>query len=254
MTQVLYKKHRKLARHLVKMCGMTPRRLGQEKEEAKRLKVQPPVGPVSFNEAFFLYYPEPNILTEVPEEYAIMREFFVSTKPRQREILKQYLSVPEDGDFPKVVRPVKHSMGRDFYVAHSQEELDHIRREKIKGPSYYSSYFQAKKEYRVIFVYGVDVVCVLKSMENAEQEGPRNHAAGARFLAVQKDINNKLLKTSFYTDMEALFCDYPFDLLAVDIGWHPKKGYVVYEVNFCPEVSVEGNLNAIKNQIERGRW
>lgn len=275
---VVYNSFYKLARNLIvranQVAGgerLIPYRLnGKNYWELKSVGL--PKRDVHFNKYnwrkdIFITYPPLESVTNAPENYKEMRTIFQSTKSEQRVLLHQIgINVPPvyDETLPEkfIVRSSRHFGGANMWKIDGRQNAVRKQLELGKG-SYISQVVPFEKEFRVIFVNGIPTIVLLKKDENgyfAEDGFPKGNHLESRFITVNKKVNNKLLKTSFYEDVKSMFELFPFQIVAMDIGFQATKfdnegktiegRYWVFEMNFAPEVSITESLDKILT--ERG--
>lgn len=233
---------------------------------------------VHYNNTVFLYHPPAEYVWGSPDVYEDLRTFFYYHKRGQRRVLNDHFDVPtrhDECDPPWVVRPVNHFGGAHFHVASTEGELReaarHIQRHSSERRWYASKLFRRTREFRSFFVGGHHVTTMLKRIEGVgyaqadnmpdpdkddRQMRPWNRCetGDTQYMTIHRDRNNKLLQTSFFDDAASFFEVYPFDLLAVDVGYNDHNDeYRVFEVNFAPELTVESSLTPIANALDRLR-
>ena len=206
----------------------------------------------------FTVYPPANLVRNVDETYLKLHSFYSSDKPSQRRLLERVgvkvvpfattrgeaESLPsrqyKEGD-GYIVRPLRHSAGRDY--KHTSSESDFV-----EGREYISVVFPKKREYRVIFTKGVPIITLRKRVpEGSSYLEPWNHAVGGHFVTVEHEENNHILKTSCMEDLGN--CDYITNahVVGVDILLDAyNRNYAVLETNTCPAITLDHNLAKMK--------
>lgn len=210
----------------------------------------------SYEKDLLLVYPHPSVVVEgKTQEYLRLYSFFSGDKPSQRSVLEQCgvptipfrtrkdRSLEEQlfTDEPQyIVRPLRHSGGKDYKITVGPEDF-------IEGKEYISVFFPKKREYRVVFYRGFPIITLRKrvpsSLNNLQ---PWNHANGSTFITVSQDENNHLLKTDFYEKLKDVFFVKDSHLIGVDVLLDKDNNYVVVEVNCCPALTIESNLDLLK--------
>lgn len=103
----------------------------------------------------------------------------------------------------------------------------------------------------MIFVHGDPLITLLKKApEGVSKEEAWNHTNGSRFLTVTKEKNDRLKGTDFYEKLS----DVPIikfgHIIAADVLWSDDLGYVVCELNTCPGLTIEDNLERVVNHVQ----
>jgi len=189
------------------------------------------------------------------ESYRSIREFAAATKPGQRSTL-QSSCVPTPstatthteasaltaGKF--VVRPLRHSQGRDYRITDQPTDFK-------EQAEYISCLFPKRHEYRIIFVRGTPLITLIKKVpDGIDPDGPWNHANGSTFITVNDMNNNRLRDTDVYDVLKSVPIIKSADLVAADVLLGKKKdGYVVTELNFCPALTIENNMDLVKQHV-----
>lgn len=87
-------------------------------------------------------------------------------------------NIPEDFNFPGIVRPLHHTQGRDILVVNCREEIP------VSRGHYVAELLQKVREFR-IFVAGSGVFAVAEKIPQDRNAVAWNHAAGAEFISVR---------------------------------------------------------------------
>lgn len=244
--KIVYNKYYKLAVAVDKMLGRNSRRVRYKKKNPT----------VSYENSVFLYYPSSEYVRNRPSLYGNLRSFVASNKRRQREVLDEFLHVPRDDKFPKIIRPLRTRGGKGYILVETQEEMDSI---DVDFDYWVQSVFPKMAEYRIIYVYGNPCVALRKYPKNENDEldpkEPWNAGEDITFVTINLDCCN-LVNTSFFDDAKNFLEEYPLDIAAFDVGWRKDKSgrhYSVFEVNCAPEISIENNLELVVERIKEGR-
>lgn len=193
---------------------------------------------------FFLSYPE-NV-ANADETYRLLRRFASKTKKGQRDAIRQTgVHVPECYESDRcVVRPLRHMAGAGFQIV-PRTEL------QFNPATHYASPFFPKKwEYRLIFVKGRHTLTLFKRVDpGTPSDVPWNHACGSTFVTTDNWENCRLRHTEVLTHLLACPIIQAAHLVAVDVMLNKTPGgswnYAVCEYNFCPSLSIEGNLEKV---------
>lgn len=180
-------------------------------------------------------------------------EFFAANKFQQRAELAEYLPVPWTGTItggnpPEgkfVVRPLNHQKGEHFRVTENANDYN-PRRE------YISALFPKTREYRLVYVYGSPVLLLRKQVpEGVTAEQPWNHATGSTFQTVNDWSTSPLMRTDILKRLEECPVIQEADIVGVDVAINGKKNplYVVFEINSCPALTLEDNVEAVAEFI-----
>lgn len=182
------------------------------------------------------------------DSYRTLHNFYTRHKAGQRSLLQGYnIKTPADyepfeGQY--VHRPMRHMGGVDF----------NLSTESVAPDGQYSSpLFRKTREYRVLYCRGRRVCTYFKRVEERDPRVPWNHdITGATFMTVERDINDKLIGTSFYNDMALLMGSWHSSgfhyagLIAVDVMYNRfDNSYAVCEFNFAPGITIDGTFERI---------
>jgi hypothetical protein len=224
----------------------------------------------SFTKDFLLYYPPASRMEDVnADDYNVFRRFTTATKPIQRELLRLFglrtpetyttstvteptttrtasdqLGGPEPHSSNFIVRPLRHSSGQRYRITTERNDF-------IEGEEYISRVFPKSFEYRIITCFGEVISTLLKvPPPGATPEQAWNHHQGSVFKTVNNPLNNRLRHTTVYEDClrfpiikAAHLCG--IDVLLAKDPWR----YVICELNFCPSLTIENNLNKVVNYV-----
>lgn len=241
-----------MIRYIVRPKGIrsTPRRLVTELGARDTRVVNARNTRFDINQDLLLAIPSVCPVNALPWKFDNLHNFYTRDKYGQRCILQsEGVKTPLDYEAHEgryVIRPTRHMGGLDYTVQ--------------DGPScaagYYASPLFAKtREYRVIYMRGRRVATYLKKTTgDIDMEQPWNHdTAGATFMTINREINDKLRGTSYYQDMAGLLsCQNPIGLnyaglLAVDVMYRDAdEAYAVCEVNFAPGLSIETTFDKMR--------
>lgn len=232
---------------------------------------------LSWERDFFLTYPPLEYIEEarpylhaqqpIPETldstYGRIRYFAVRTKAEQRlELGRLGFAIPKTitgmvlepdagsmGEQRWVVRPWRHSEGRDYRVITTEEALNGGYNPHTE---YISQLFPKTHEYRILIVRGEPLITLLKTVpEDTPVEAPWNHAHGASFVTVNDWNNNRLRHTNVY---DLIRSNQEFfknvDLGGLDVLFNRNdRSFVVCELNLCPSLSIQANLERVASHV-----
>jgi len=88
---------------------------------------------------------------------------------------------PEDFRFPGIVRPPRHTQGRDIFIVRSVQEL-----QKFPCNYYCAEFIQKEREFRV-FIAGNRCFSIAEKFPEDYDSPAWNHAAGSRFRNVSSN-------------------------------------------------------------------
>lgn len=134
--------------------------------------------------------------------------------------------------------------GRGIVVARTEEQL-------VYAPLYTKG-FKAKWEYRV-HVCGDNIIDMVKKGRRRDitlddlGRDVRNYASGYIFIRDNIDVPQEVQDAA-----KNAVAFYGLHFGAVDIGWHPNRGAVVYEVNTAPGLtgtSLQTYINALREYL-----
>lgn len=254
----------------------TPRRL-KESLDARRTYRWPQVSrhKPSILKDFFICYPPIEELEEYAhslslDNYTTVRAFAAATKPAQRSllradgfptpftaftqrelegsgrnelhILRQVLTAStRTNSF--IVRPLRHSQGRGWRLTSDPSDFQ-------EGREYVQEVYPKNHEYRILAVRGTPLVTLLKRRpEHLTQDQPWNHANGSTFITVTDESNNRLRHTNVYQLIEQSQLLKGIDLCGIDVMYSRRNDYAIAEVNLCPSLAIESNLQRISNHV-----
>lgn len=102
----------------------------------------------------------------------------------------------------------------------------------------------------MIFCFGTPLITLYKRVpESADRDGPWNHACGSSFITVNNIDNNRLRHTDVYERLKEFDVIKHVHLCAADIMLSKRANYVVCELNFCPSITIDSNLERIKEHV-----
>ena len=232
----------------------TPRKLREVLNAQRTVNPRVSRRSLSFVDDLFLYYPD---LPHEVNEYQVIRGFFVKNKhAQQTHLLTSGVKTPEtyephEGNY--VVRPYRHSGGHDFRVVFS-DDWD-------SNTHYGVPLFPKVKEYRVIFVRGRPLITlrkvflnrtdsVLLSSSVPDASLPWNHSQGASFNTIAGGHEASSLRHSnAVLDLLNVPVVQHAHIIAADIMLNRSNEYAVCELNFCPALTIESNLQTIKEAL-----
>lgn len=234
--------------------GKTPRRLRQALGARNTVKVSECIG-ADYNQDLFLAYPDPSKVANAPTDYLLAYSFYSSNKRDQRLCLAYAnlpivpILVPGSGDsgtiygpqldiYKFVVRPLRHSQGRDYRI--TEDMRDHDER------THYLSYLIPKnREYRALFYRGQHVCTYLKTNpEGIPPSMPWTHANGSRFFTINNPDNDKVKTTGLLAKLSECQLTKTASLIAYDILASGNDLYVC-EANLCPGITITGTIDKI---------
>jgi hypothetical protein len=249
--------------------GSTPKRLKRWLKADGVKKVQPGAELMAdWEKDFFMAYPPLESVVNPPPNYLEMRALYVSDKLRQRQWLSnQGLPVPgtftrlgqafgnpvPGGDWGYVVRPLRHRGGAEYRVAGHSSDCD-------PEHEYISEVFPKRWEYRIILVKGKPLVTLLKkTIRSIAFNQPWNHANGTYFVTCHSYASNRLRWTDVYDRLEQSPVLKQFHIVGLDVmlgDRHalglPRHPYAICEMNFCPSLTIQNNLEALRTHVLHG--
>lgn len=87
--------------------------------------------------------------------------------------------------------------------------------------------------------------------EDVDPDGPWNHACGSSFVTVTDPELNRLRHCDVVERLRTFPVVQNAHLVGADIMLAKKKGvYAVTELNFCPSVTIDTNLQRIKQRVQ----
>lgn len=206
---------------------------------------------------FFMTVPHPEHVSNAPATYNDLYHFSSRNKYGQRSILSNFVPVPRFAATQAeaasltgtqfVVRPLRHSGGLGYRT--TGDRLDFIG-----GQEYISELFPKRREYRIIFLFGQPVVVLRKKPnEGVDETQPWGHE-NSTFQTINDVPSCKLSGTDVFTRLSAMPAVQAAHITAADILYNSKSDpkYAVLELNFCPGIDIENNVNTI-TEVIRGR-
>ena len=204
------------------------------------------------------------------DNYTTVGAFAAATKPAQRSLLRadgfptpftassheeleQWLASNDGGGLrtdqtgPEscayIVRPLRHSQGRGWRLTNNPSDFQ-------EGREYVQEVYPKNYEYRILAVRGTPLVTLLKRRpEHLTQDQPWNHANGSTFVTVTDENNNRLRHTNVYQLIEQSQLLKGIDLCGIDVMYSRRNDYAIAEVNLCPSLEIESNLQRISNHV-----
>ena len=204
------------------------------------------------------------------DNYTTVGAFAAATKPAQRSLLRadgfptpftassheeleQWLASNDGGGLrtdqtgPEscayIVRPLRHSQGRGWRITSNPSDFQ-------EGREYVQEVYPKNYEYRILAVRGTPLVTLLKRRpEHLTQDQPWNHANGSTFVTVTDENNNRLRHTNVYQLIEQSQLLKGIDLCGIDVMYSRRNDYAIAEVNLCPSLEIESNLQRISNHV-----
>ena len=162
---------------------------------------------------------------------------------RGTELSAMGSSSPVHSEVSYIVRPLRHSQGRGWRLTSDPTDFH-------EGTEYIQEVYPKNYEYRVIAVRGKPLITLLKrNINNIPQDQPWNHANGSSFVTVQSQELNRLRRTNVYDLIEQSQLLKGIDLAGVDILYAGNGKYVVAEVNLCPSLQIETNLEEVARYV-----
>lgn len=142
-----------------------------------------------------------------------------------------------------ITRPLRHSQGRGYTLDSDAEHYE-------EGREYIQEVYPKNHEYRIISVRGEPLITLIKRRpEHLTAEQPWNHANGSYFVTVSDPSNNRLRHTNIYDLIRSSTLLKAIDLAGIDILYADRENYVVCEINLCPAITIESNLQRIKEHV-----
>ena len=187
----------------------------------------------------FLMTPvHPDLLDNAPPEYKYTHHFGTRNKYGQRKILEEFVPIPSAANSKEraqsllgerfVVRPLRHARGADYRV--TSDRLDFI-----PGTEYIQELYPKRREYRVIFVFGKQLI-VLRKKPNEGVSFDEPWGLNATYQTVYDIPACYLSGTDCFSRLPTVPAIKGSHILAADIMYNPdaEKKWVVLELNFCP--------------------
>jgi len=246
--------------------GSTPKRLRRWLGARGVVRV-PPREDITFDwdQDFFMAYPAPEYVENQPPHYLEMRALYVSDKLRQRQWLDQQgFAVPRTytrlgtpfgpelqcNDREFVVRPNQHSGGVGYRLTRDRTDFD-------PQHEYLAEVFPKRWEYRIVLVKGKPIITLLKkTIRSLNFNQPWNHANGSYFVTCHSYNSNRLRWTPIYDVIESASVLKTFDIVALDVLLADRRAlglnhhpYAVCEMNFCPALTIQNNLEALRDHV-----
>ena len=206
------------------------------------------------------------------ENYSLVREFFSKNKPLQRLYLAEHcgFSIPwtrygstSDGTMETnnrqptfCSRPTRHRAGSGWNVL-SESQVQELTQRSDSFTTSREEYIQQvlpkNYEYRIIICKGKALITLLKrNIENLSPLVPWNHQHGSSFVTVENIENNRLRRTDIYQKIENAELLKHIDLCAIDVLYlkNPAR-YFLLELNFCPGLTIDSNIEKVKNHVNQ---
>lgn len=197
------------------------------------------------------------------DHYQNIRTFFASNKPQQRATLRDssfpvppfairrsefsgMVEMARHLGFPStkyIVRALRHSGGIGWRITESPTDF-------TEGEEYIQCVYPKNHEYRIIVCRGVPIITLLKQVpSDLPRSQPWNHANGSSFVTVNDPSNDRLRHTDVYDRIAACELFKHIDLLGIDIMYRRQNEYAVCEVNFCPGIHIQDNLQKVVSHV-----
>lgn len=147
-----------------------------------------------------------------------------------------------------VVRPLRHSRSSGYRVTETASDFR-------EGTEYISALYPKKREYRIIFVFGEPLIVLRKKPnEGVTVEESWGHV-NSFFQTINDVPNSKLAATDCISRLSNFAPVRGAHIVAADILFNRKETepYVVLELNACPSLEIEGNLNRVVEAIRARR-
>lgn len=197
---------------------------------------------------------------DAPPAFSTLRRVYVADKWKQRLWLHENgfqtplnAEQPED-DIVYVRRPLRHHSGVGFQCIQSESviSLPELIAHNNVADNYLSPLFRRTHEYRVIMHKGKVVCTILKRNDvGLNQTQAWNGANGSYFVTVRNPDNNRLRHTDIYERLENNPVLASAHLLGVDVLLnHPERKYAISEINFCPSIEIDSNIEELKSYVE----
>lgn len=192
------------------------------------------------------------------DSYTSARTFASGTKPSQRRILSEcgfpipWTSATRSNNTTSmgnnrlgyIVRPLRHTRGQGWRLTSSPTDFE-------EGWEYIQEVYPKNHEYRVIAIRGEPLITLYKRRpEGLHYNQPWNHASGSSFVTVHNPNNDRLRHTDVYDRIKSTELFKSLDLIGLDIMIISHGQYVVTEVNLCPAITLEHNLQRIKAHVD----
>lgn len=204
--------------------------------------------------------------------YSLVREFFSKNKPLQRLYLAEHcgFSIPwtrygstsggtmeTNNQQPTFCsRPTRHRAGSGWNLL-SESQVQELTQRPDSFTTSREEYIQQvlpkNYEYRIIICKGKALITLLKrNIENLSPLVPWNHQHGSSFVTVENIENNRLRRTDIYQKIENAELLKHIDLCAIDVLYlkNPAR-YFLLELNFCPGLTIDSNIEKVKNHVNQ---
>lgn len=203
---------------------------------------------------FMMFPARPEHVLNAPAEYSSVFAFSQLNKYGQRRYLNEFVPTPQAATTPAaaaalagdkfVVRPLRHSGGLGYRVTSDRSDFN-------PGAEYISELFPKRREYRVIFVFGQPILYLRKKQHEGVDETQPWGAANSSFQTILDVPGSRLAGTDCVPRLSNIPVVRAAHIVAADVLFNHKHDpvYSVLELNFCPGIDIENNLQKIVEVI-----
>ena len=139
-----------------------------------------------------------------------------------------------------IVRPLRHSQGQSYSLRSNETDY-------AAGREYIQEVYPKNHEYRVIIVRGEPLITLYKRRpEGLHFADAWNHTNGSSFVTVNHPDNDRLRHTDLYDRIRSFPLFKSLDLIGLDVMTAKRGYYAVIEVNLCPALTINNNLERIR--------
>lgn len=207
-----------------------------------------------YRQDFLMAAVHPESLRNTPPEYNETFAFQTRNKYGQRQTLGQYVAVPAAANGYTsaatltgeqfVVRPLRHSGGMGYRVTGDRTDF-------VAGTEYISELYPKRREYRVIFVFGEPLIHLRKKPNDGVDEAQPWGHANSRFQTINDVPGSRLARTDCVARLSSIPAVKGAHIVAADILFNAEAAqpYVCLELNFCPGLLIETNLEKVVTAI-----
>lgn len=142
-----------------------------------------------------------------------------------------------------IVRPLRHSQGQSYSLRSNETDYE-------AGREYIQEVYPKNHEYRVIICRGEPLITLYKRRpEGLHFADAWNHTNGSSFVTVHNPDNDRLRHTDLYNRIRSFPLFKSLDLIGLDVMTAKRGLYAVIEVNLCPALTIDNNLERIRNHV-----